>query len=116
MPWQTPAYYKAQRQSLRPNTYARLHENRWTSGESSFITAQQWDACVDSTLSPVIAGASLFVGVDIGIKSDNAAVVAVAWNPEGKLVVANHRVWRPLPGRPVILEDVQATSSAICRS
>ena len=108
MPWQTKEYYKAQRLSLRPNTFSRLHLNQWTSGESSFITADQWDRCVDSTLSPVIAGASLFLGVDIGIKSDNAAVVAVAWNPEGKLVVANHRVWRPLPGRPVILDDVQS--------
>jgi hypothetical protein len=32
------------RRSLRPATYARLHENRWVSAESTFLTPELWDA------------------------------------------------------------------------
>ena len=38
-PSQTPEYYAAQRRSLRPNAYLRLHENRWTTAEARFIEA-----------------------------------------------------------------------------
>jgi len=38
MPWQTQAYYDSQRRTLRPGTYLRLHENRWATAESTFIT------------------------------------------------------------------------------
>jgi hypothetical protein len=51
-PWQTPEYYEEQRRTLRPNAFARLHENRWVTGESPFITAEWWDACVDPELRP----------------------------------------------------------------
>jgi hypothetical protein len=37
MPWQTSGYYAAQRRTLRPSTYLRLHENRWTTGVSTFL-------------------------------------------------------------------------------
>jgi len=47
--WQTEAYYHEQRRSLRPNTYRRLHENRWVSAESQFLTAELWEACVEPT-------------------------------------------------------------------
>ena len=40
MPWQTPQYYETQRRNLRPNTFLRLHENRWTVSESRFITPE----------------------------------------------------------------------------
>src|SRR5205814_1162099 len=51
-PWQTAAYLDAQRVRLRPNTFSRLHENRWTSSEGSFITAPDWDACTEPSWSP----------------------------------------------------------------
>jgi phage terminase large subunit-like protein len=46
MPWQTEAYYASQKKTLRPGTYLRLHENRWTVSESIFITPEMWDSCV----------------------------------------------------------------------
>ena len=105
MAWQTPAYYAAQRRTLRPNTYLRLHENRWTTGESAFITPEMWDAVVDRSLSPLMPTTKepLFVGVDAGIKHDAAAVVAVRWVGE-KLVLAQHRIWKPSPSSPLDLE------------
>jgi hypothetical protein len=54
MPWQTESYYEAQRRTLRPGTYLRLHENRWTVAEQTFITSELWDGCIDEELSPVL--------------------------------------------------------------
>lgn len=66
MPWQTPEYYEEQRQSLRPNAYLRLHENRWVSGENSFVDMDWWDACIDHSLHPLVASKDLPVWVRRG--------------------------------------------------
>jgi phage terminase large subunit-like protein len=100
------AYYAEQRNILRPNTYLRLHENRWVSSESVFITREQWDACVDPSRTALLSGAALFLGVDIGVKSDNAAVVGVVWQ-EQKIALAVHKAWRPTRTQPVNLQDVE---------
>jgi len=106
MPWQTPAYYAAQRRTLRPGTYLRLHENRWTTAESVFIEPELWDPCVDPDLSPALVSESaVFIGVDCGIKNDNASVVAVRWDGE-KLALVGHRIWRPSQSNPL---DIEAT-------
>jgi phage terminase large subunit-like protein len=113
MPWQTPSYYAAQRRTLRPGTYLRLHENRWTTSESTFITPELWDPCVDPTLSPPLPtrSVSLFAGVDAGIKHDNAAVVTVYWK-EDKLALGPFRIWRPSPSEPL---DIEATIEEFVR-
>src|SRR5262249_30192245 len=102
------AYYAEQKNMLRPLTYLRLHENRWVSSESTFIDREQWLACVDPSRVPLLSGGVLYLGVDVGIKSDNAAVVSVQWDKPGqKIVVANHRVWRPTREQPVNLQDIE---------
>ena len=111
--WQTPEYYAEQRRSLRPNTYLRLHENRWVSSESRFITAEQFDACVELELSPVLVDRELevSVGVDAALKNDCAAVVAVAWDGD-HLRLVSHRVWRPTKAEPL---DLEATIESYVR-
>ena len=52
-PWQTATYYAEQRRSLREATFRRLHLNEWVSAESSFITPEMWDACVEPSWSPL---------------------------------------------------------------
>jgi phage terminase large subunit-like protein len=102
------AYYDEQQRILRPNTYARIHRNEWVSSESVFILPEQWDACVDPSRTPLLSGGVLYLGVDIGVKSDNAAVVGVTWDKQGqKLVLAIHRAWRPTKTQPVNLQDVE---------
>jgi len=106
MPWQTAAYYASQRRTLRPSTYLRLHENRWTTGVSSFITPELWDPCVEAARSPLFVSDHthpLFVGVDAAQKHDYAAVVAV-YRDGQKLVLATHRIWKPTPSDPLDLE------------
>jgi phage terminase large subunit-like protein len=111
MPWQTERYYATQRRTLRPGTYARLHENRWTASEDTFITPALWDACVDPALRPLrpTHGRPLYVGVDASTKHDSSAVVAVYWTDDDRVAVAHHRIWQPTAGKPM---DLEATIEA----
>jgi phage terminase large subunit-like protein len=111
MPWQTEAYYNAQRRTLRPGTYLRLHENRWTTAETSFIDPELWDPCVDRGVHPLLPTRRypVYVGVDGATKHDSAAVVAVYWLDENTLALANHHIWRPSPEHPL---DLEATIEA----
>jgi phage terminase large subunit-like protein len=113
MSWQTAEYYDVQRRNLRAGTYLRLHENRWVAAESVFITPELWNGCVNTDRRPLLPTRDhpLFVGVDVGIKHDAAAVVAVFWDND-RLVLANHRIWRPSPSEPL---DLEATVEAHLR-
>jgi phage terminase large subunit-like protein len=85
-----------------------LHRNEWVSSESVFILPEQWDACVQAGRSPLLSGGVLYVGIDVGVKSDNAAVVGVGWDTiEKKIFLATHRAWRPTKSQPVNLRDVE---------
>jgi phage terminase large subunit-like protein len=108
MEWQTPEYYAEQRRTLRPAPFLRLHENRWTSSETRFITEEMYEACLDREHRPVLQNhpTQLYVGVDIGIKHDSSAVVAVMREKNGKPTVALHRIWKPTSEESVRLEDV----------
>jgi len=113
MPWQLGSvgeeYYKTERKINRPNDYLRLHHNEWASSVSAFIPIEMWDDCVNPDLSPLMPGspANLFVGVDIGIKRDSTAVVAVYWDSEAnKIKLGRHRIWTPSREEPL---DLQGT-------
>ncbi len=112
-PWQTPAYYAEQARTLRPTTFARLHRNEWVAAESTFLTPELWDACVDVDRRPLLPARepALFVGVDASTEHDSSAVVAVYWDGE-RLALASHRIWRPSPDAPL---DLEATIEAHLR-
>jgi phage terminase large subunit-like protein len=108
------SYYGEQAQTLRPGTYARLHLNQWQSGEEAFIGAEDWDGCVDPFARPpvypeTIGMSALHVGVDVGVKHDSSAVVAVATMSDGKLHLIRHRIWQPVRGETL---DLEATVEA----
>ena len=107
LPWQTPAYYATQRRTLRPATYLRQHENRWAPMSSRFITSELWDHCVTPDLTPLLPSRDhqLFVGVDVGIRHDAAAVVAV-YRDGDHIVLASHSIWTPSATDPL---DIEAT-------
>ena len=116
-PWQLgevgERYYGRQRRLLRPNTYLRLHENRWVSVESAFLTPELYDPLVDSGCTPIAGSPSspVFVGVDGAIKRDTVAVVGVTVE-DGRLRLAHHRIWRPTLSDPI---DLEATVEAYLR-
>jgi len=51
MPWQIPAYFEQARNDpinrLRPEEYARLHRNQWTSAHGAFLDMAQYDECAN---------------------------------------------------------------------
>jgi phage terminase large subunit-like protein len=115
MEWQTPAYYAAQKKSgMRAGTYQRIHENRWATAESIFITGELWDPCIDHELSPLLPTKKhpIFVGVDGSVKGDTAAVVAVRRDLD-KLILVSHRIWRPTRENPLDLESTIETHLAM---
>jgi phage terminase large subunit-like protein len=105
MPWQTPAYYEAQKSELRPSAFLRLHRNEWVAAESAFITPEMWDPCVDPSMRPLLPthDAPLFAGVDASTKGDTAAVVTVYWLGD-RLALGPYRIWRPSATAPLDLE------------
>jgi hypothetical protein len=104
-PWQTEAYYTEQRQTLRPNAFRRLHENQWVTGTEAFISGDEWDACIDEALSPILGpfGHPTVIGVDASFKHDTSAAVAVQFRGD-KIVLVDHRIWKPSPQQPLDLE------------
>jgi phage terminase large subunit-like protein len=101
-------YYAEQAETLRPGTFARLHLNLWQSGEEAFVTAEDWDGCVDVSARPLRPEEArrlrLSIGVDVATKSDCAAVVAVARDGE-RLRLVRHRIWTPRKGEPLDIEE-----------
>jgi hypothetical protein len=108
-PWQTEEWREQMRETLRPNAYLRLIENRWVTSESSFVEMAWWDGCVDSSLSPVVADprCAVWVGVDASIKRDSTAIVCTTWDEPSKRVrLIWHRIFQPSPTDPL---DFEAT-------
>lgn len=98
---------RARRKPFAPGLNLRLHHNQWATAEETFITPEMWDPCVNQSHHPSITDRSpLFVGIDVGIKHDNAARVAVKWDEQGeKLILVSHRIWKPTPNKPLDLEN-----------
>ena len=81
-PWQTQQYYAEQRRTLRPNAYARLHENQWVSGESAFITT----ACANRSVAVRCANGSVSGRCALGLSTRPphfGALVRLAGRNEG---------------------------------
>jgi len=114
--WITRKYLREQRRrpGMRPNTYLRLHENRWISYESSFIDMNFFDSCVQDDHRPLLADKSkrLFVGVDIGLRKDTTGICAV-YKQENRIYLAAHRCWKPTLKKPVKLGEVEAYISML---
>ena len=111
--WISKKYLASQRERLRPNTYLRLHENRWTSSESAFVSPEMWDACVDNDLRPILPGfkGTLTVGIDIGTKHDSSCVVGV-YREADRVILGCHKVWIPSKKNPI---DIEETVEKFCK-
>ncbi len=114
-PWQTEAWRAQMRAQLRPMAFLRLIENRFVTGTESFIAPEQWDACIDPLLLPVVADRSLpvWVGVDASLKRDSTAIVACTWDRRTRKVrLVWHRIFQPTRTDPL---DFEATVEATLR-
>jgi len=104
-------YYAEQAESLRPNAYTRMHFNQRTSGESAFVTEEQWAACYSPDVHPLAPGEKvrLTLGADASQKHDYTSLVGMA-GQDVRLV----RVWKPRKGLfgKITPIDLEATIGA----
>jgi hypothetical protein len=88
-------YYHEQAESLRQNAFTRMHLNQRTSGESAFVTEEQWQACYAPDLHPLQPGEKvrLSIGIDASQKHDYSALIGM---DGGDLRLV--KVWKPKRG------------------
>ena len=100
-PQEAAAYYADQHDTLRENTYKRFHLNERTSGESQFVTAEQWAACLSPEVQRLAEGdrRRLVLGADASTSRDLTALCGTHYNSlTGKIEVLYSRAWTPKRG------------------
>jgi phage terminase large subunit-like protein len=90
--WITQEMLEREHASLPRFVFQRLHLNIWTSAEEIFIQPRQWDDCQGD--ADIDEGEDIFLGVDLGLKHDTAAVAWVSRD----YAVGSH-VWGLWPDR-----------------
>ena len=80
---------------MRQNAFSRMHMNQRTSGESAFVSLEQWEACLSLDVHPLQPGEStqLFYGADASQKHDYTALIGCAKNDLTD--VRFIKVWKP---------------------
>jgi len=111
MVWQTKEYYREEKESLRPMKFLQLHRNEWVTSEEAFIPENFYTRAIVLDRPLLYDPDSEFrkhpisIGVDIGIKHDDAAIVGTYYDPkEGKCKQAFHDIWKTDPEYPLDIE------------
>ena len=95
-PAQRIDYYAEQAETMRPNAFSRMHRNQRTSGESAFVTTEQWEACFSLDVHPLQPGerVDLYLGADASQKHDYTALIGTQ-KRDGKTAVRFVKIWKP---------------------
>jgi len=105
----TKNYLTLQRNRLRPNSYARLHQNEWVSGTESFVSSATLDDCTHNHRRGMAFNGKVCLGIDIGLKHDTSAIAVVGKVPDKdkSLILIDHSIFIPdaKRGRTVNLEQ-----------
>lgn len=73
----------------------RYYWNRWTNSDESWLPAGAWDACGPSSGEMIVdPDLPTWIGADMALRRDSAAIVVVQRRPDGKLQAAA-RIWFP---------------------
>lgn len=111
--WITPQVLAEQRKMLPGLAYNRLWGNEWSSAGGDALTPEDIDAAFVDTLQPMTSrldGHYFVGGLDLGLTRDCAAFVVLAvpqGGQSGKIKLAHHKLWKPIPGSKINLLDVE---------
>jgi phage terminase large subunit-like protein len=108
--WISPEYLAQQKRRLPESRYTRMHCSSWTTGESSFLTKDDVDASLDTSLSNQASGTGFayFAGLDIGLTNDASVVTVCHRDPSTDEVILDHvRTWKGKANSPVILDEIE---------
>lgn len=91
--------------SMVPWQWARFACNVWTQGEEAWLPIGVWDS--HRREGGILVDAPVWLGVDLGLKHDSAAIVAVS--PEGEKYRAEATIlYPPTDGTPLDIAAVEA--------
>jgi len=119
LPWQSEEYYAAERATLMPSEFNRVHRNQWSQGsqESYLPDMALWDACKEprGTIPPPDRRTQLVIGIDgaFGRKagaSDCFAVVGISRHPTDRTrqAVRVVKTWQAKAGEQIDGEEVES--------
>jgi len=92
---------------MRPNLFKRLHKNLWVSEEDSFITDEDFRACIDYKLiKRPDKKIPIWVGLDVGYRNDYTAICGVG-KVNNKIFSVDHKVYIPLKTEELQFDDVK---------
>lgn len=119
-PWIDRVALEEQKSLLTESQFARLHLNRWTTGEDRLTTPEQVRACVGHSgpLEPV-AGHRYVLGLDVGLVGDRTVLTAAHLERRAEraaVVVDRQWVWQGSKAQPVNLGDVEAVTYEAARA
>jgi hypothetical protein len=106
-PWQSDAWLKQMRRSLRVNQYLRMIENRFVTGESAFVEMDAWRRCINPNGGPLLADRTLpvWLSIDASVKHDSSAIAVTTFDrASNKVRLVTHRVFQPTAKEPLDFE------------
>jgi hypothetical protein len=119
-PWIEPADIEGERRRLSAGSFARLWENRWVQAEDHLVAAENLARCGKLTTWPSrpVRGRWYVIGVDIGVKYDNTAVVVAhteTRDGERRVALDDVAVFKPSRGAQVPLRKVEDRVEMLAR-
>jgi len=84
---------QAQTRPELENTFRRVYLNQWTTTDVRWLDMRAWARCETATEDDA-AGRASYAGLDLGLKSDMSALVAVTLLDDGRVLV-RCRIWLP---------------------
>jgi hypothetical protein len=103
--WQTQKWVEEARRELPAAQFMRMFENKFTAGETNFVTAEMYDRCVKlEGPPPSDPKLQIIAAVDAAVKRDNAAVIAVSIEHDVVSLV-HDAIYQPSPDDPLDFES-----------
>lgn len=91
--WIDVADLRRERNRLPEHVFRRLHLNQWTPSAEAWLPVGAWERCRDPDAT-IPDGAPVFLGIDLGLKHDSAAI-AVVWPRDDGVCVVEAKVIEP---------------------
>jgi phage terminase large subunit-like protein len=78
--WITTDALRREQRRLPESVFRRLHLNQWTETEDAWIKPHEWDVCRGQPIfDPTLPS---WMGVDVGVRRDSAAITWAQWHGE----------------------------------
>lgn len=99
------------RKSRPAPVYQRLYLNEWVSESGSFVSRDQYRACVDPELRAALtgeAGRGYYAGLDLGLTRDATALAVISRDRKGgTMKLDSLQVWQGSKGEPVSIVEIE---------